>query len=145
MIKKTNVKCNWCKGKLYALDDGWSMCLVCGREGNTAPPPPPPPPIPPTPEERFWSRVHKTDTCWNWLGTRIRQYGVMRVEGRNEYAHRLALRFAGIEVPDDLVVHHICRNTLCVRSTHLELMTLSDHVSHHHELRKADRVAEGLT
>ena len=35
----------------------------------------------PTLEERFWSRVDKTDTCWEWTGTRAEYgYGCIKIQ-----------------------------------------------------------------
>lgn len=37
-------------------------------------------------------------------------------------AHRLALEFAGIEVPDSVQVDHVCWNRNCVRPEHLRFV-----------------------
>lgn len=77
--------------------------------------------------ERFWSRVVKgehPDTCWTWQGGKTTQgYGELMVDGRMWYAHRLSLHLAGVQLPQDKVVDHKCRNRACVRPDHLELVT----------------------
>lgn len=77
--------------------------------------------------ERFWSKVDKTDTCWNWTGNKQHQgYGVMRNgidrSGRIA-AHRLSymLHYGPIEA--GLLVDHICHNKSCVNPNHLRSAT----------------------
>lgn len=69
----------------------------------------------PTPEERFWTRVEKTPTCWIWLGRKSATgYGQFDIGNRTEQAHRWAYkRYIG-PIPDDLPLDHLCRNRACV-------------------------------
>lgn len=43
-----------------------------------------------TTEERFWSKVEISDSCWNWMGSKTRGYGQFGLNGRLIYAHRFA-------------------------------------------------------
>lgn len=81
----------------------------------------------------FWSRVQKTETCWNWIGIQIpiakgsrHIYGVMnfRREGRrfNVKAHRIAKALTSGDKPA-FQIDHICKNKLCVNPEHLEWVT----------------------
>lgn len=78
----------------------------------------------PTPEERFWGRVEKTDTCWNWTGyMRAGGYGGVRIDGVLRSAHRLSYEVANGPIPEGMYLDHICHNTACVRPDHLRPVT----------------------
>lgn len=67
----------------------------------------------------FWSKVHKTDSCWVWTGTVHKGYG--RYSGQG--AHRLAYELLVGPIADGLELDHLCGNTLCVNPQHLEPVT----------------------
>lgn len=75
------------------------------------------------PKTRFWPKVEKTDTCWNWtahkdchgygrfgLGSRVAGVGM---------AHRFSWELENGPVPEGLDLDHICHNHACVRPSHL--------------------------
>lgn len=73
---------------------------------------------------RFWKYVSKSDGCWNWVGTRHRQgYGMFHRNGKNIVAHRYSYELLKGEIPEGLVLDHLCRNTSCVNPDHLEAVT----------------------
>lgn len=74
-------------------------------------------------EERFWDQVEKTDSCWLWKSrTNWAGYGRFSV-GRVEYqAHRIAWTLVNGDIPSKAVIHHKCRNRLCVNPDHLEVI-----------------------
>src|SRR5581483_1186948 len=78
-----------------------------------------------TPEERYWEKVGMgPNGCHVWLAFKNKLgYGWFWANGRHWAAHRYALKLAGREVPDHLVVDHLCRNPSCVRPDHLEAVT----------------------
>lgn len=88
-------------------------------------------PIPagaPTDRERFWSRVDRTAPCWNWTSTMSNGYGVFTItyapnDHRQLMAHRVAYTWLVRDIPNGLVIDHICRNTTCVNPDHLEVVT----------------------
>lgn len=83
----------------------------------------------PTAQERFFSKVYKTDTCWLWTGAcRNRGYGAMYFEGRPEVASRLSYRWFVGPIPENFTVDHICRVTRCVNPDHLRVMSMIDNV-----------------
>lgn len=85
----------------------------------------------PTPEQlylRFWSRVDKTDTCWNWTaGTYNEGYGVFVIKSQSYTVHRLSYEMEHGPIEPGLHIHHICENKLCVRPDHLEAITPGAH------------------
>src|SRR5688572_20139543 len=77
--------------------------------------------IKPTPvlPARFWSKVQKTATCWNWTAATTKGYGVFWWNGRLVPAHRLCYESTVCAVPAGHEVDHMCRNRRCVRPDHL--------------------------
>lgn len=75
-------------------------------------------------ERRFWLKVDKTETCWNWTGaTRGDGHGHLVRDGRWTGAHRYAYQITRGPIPTGLVIDHLCRNGLCVNPDHLEPVT----------------------
>jgi hypothetical protein len=86
-------------------------------------------------KDRFFAKVEKTDTCWNWTSARTAYrpkriladetvgYGVFNILNRPFYAHRLSFLMHNGYLTDGLVVDHLCENTLCVNPDHLRQIT----------------------
>ncbi|HEX6786956.1 MAG TPA: HNH endonuclease [Acidimicrobiales bacterium] len=80
---------------------------------------------------RFWVHVAHpfTSECWEWTGWREWDgYGLLRVDGRPQKAHRLAWRLTRGDIPTGLYVLHRCDNKPCVRPAHLYLGTQNDNM-----------------
>ncbi len=73
--------------------------------------------------ERFWAKVHRTETCWLWTGAEKSDgYGNFRVDSaRTIGAHRWAWEHLVGAIPDGLVLIHECGNHACVNPDHLRL------------------------
>lgn len=70
--------------------------------------------------------------CWNFTGT-VTPNGYGNVYGGHRgaspiKAHRYFYEHMVGEIPDGMVIDHLCRNTLCVNPEHLEPVTQSENV-----------------
>lgn len=55
-------------------------------------------------------------------------YGTISFNGRLKGAHRVAYILEKGEIPEGLVLDHLCRNTACIEVTHLEAVTFLENV-----------------
>ena len=78
-------------------------------------------------KKRFFEKIEKTDTCWNWTAAiNPSGHGVMKVEGNNKGAHRLSYAIHYGEIPANLMILHNCHNAKCVNPAHLRAGTAED-------------------
>lgn len=81
--------------------------------------------------ERFWSKVEKTEGCWNWTGAKTTSgYGHIFTHGKagTSPAHRVSYEMHVGVIPAGMEVDHMCHNTVCVRPSHLRLATRGQNV-----------------
>jgi hypothetical protein len=80
-------------------------------------------------EERFWSRVYKFESCWEWFGkTNRKGYGTIRWDGMEIAAHRASWLLHGGSIPKGQHVLHTCDLPWCVNPGHLYLGTNDDNI-----------------
>ncbi len=73
-----------------------------------------------TEEERFWSKVEKTESCWIWTGYKDKLgYGRFGKDRPYRFAYTLLVG----PIPPGLSLDHLCRNPSCVNPAHLEPVT----------------------
>lgn len=75
-----------------------------------------------TEEECFWVKVQKSETCWTWVGGGCRGYG----QFRNVRAHRWAYEHLVGQIPEGMVLDHLCGHRDCVNPSHLEPVTVAE-------------------
>ncbi|SMX79485.1 HNH endonuclease [Brevibacterium casei CIP 102111] len=90
-----------------------------------------------TTADRFWEKVEKTGSCWNWTGAKRAGYGKFSPSaGKQVTAHRYALKLHGSPAPEGMDVDHICGNRACVNPDHLRITTRKQNLEHVNRLRK---------
>jgi hypothetical protein len=94
--------------------------------------------MPPSVVERFWSKVVKSDGCWEWTACTNTGYGIfaLRRNGKRQIlAHRFSYELANGPISDGLYICHRCDNPLCIRPDHLFAGTQADNMRDQSEKR----------
>ena len=74
--------------------------------------------------DQFWEHIDMSGDCWIWTGSRTSAgYGNLKLGRHNAYAHRVAWEHLRGEIPEGLVIDHLCRNRACVNPDHLDVVT----------------------
>ncbi len=81
--------------------------------------------------KRFWSKVLKTRTCWEWRGHKTTKgYGRFWLKGKTRMAHRISFIVENSKlIPVGKVIMHSCDNPSCVKPAHLVLGTQKQNVN----------------
>ena len=141
LIMKSSKKflriCNWCQKQFesyrWSIDSGYAKfcshsCAIISRNTISI-------------EIRFWSKVDKTDNCWNWTaGKNEKGYGLIKYKGKTVSTHRLSYILHYGEIPDNKCVLHSCDNRSCVRPDHLFIGTNQDNMT---DMQKKNRAFRG--
>jgi len=95
-------------------------------------------------EARFWSKVNKTEACWEWTGCQVgkdawrgKGYAGFSIESKTKIASRVIWEHLNGTIPIGLQVCHSCDNPNCVRPDHLYLGT--------NEVNQQDSKVKGRT
>lgn len=83
-------------------------------------------------ETRLKVRTEASDSgCLIFVGT-INQagYGTVTTSEGREYAHRAAYRLSGREIPDGMLINHLCGTPPCVNPEHLEAVTARENAEY---------------
>lgn len=77
-----------------------------------------------TTHERFMSHVQiePGDGCWLWTAYAYNGYGLFWTD-RQVKAHRYSYAYYRGQIPDGMVIDHICRVRSCVNPDHLRVVT----------------------
>ena len=82
--------------------------------------------------ERFWSKVEKTETCWKWTGAPTSEgYGTMWIAGKFLFAHRLSYEKSYGPIAEGMHIDHICHNRTCVNPDHLRAVSQKQNMENH--------------
>jgi hypothetical protein len=80
-------------------------------------------------DEKFWAKVTKTDKCWLWIGCKTHNgYGQMRRNNKGILVHRYSYIMTKGDIPEGLVIDHLCRVRNCVNPDHLEAVTNAENL-----------------
>lgn len=72
--------------------------------------------------DRFWDKVDQSGECWLWQAGRTpKGYGMVKVNGAHQGAHRVAYELVNGPIPAGMLVCHRCDTPACVRPDHLFL------------------------
>ena len=84
-----------------------------------------------TPEQRFWAKVSKTDSCWLWTAGINKHTGYARFglsHGTMVDGHRYSYELHHGPIPEGYDVHHTCHVRHCVNPAHLQALTRSENL-----------------
>jgi hypothetical protein len=74
--------------------------------------------------QRFTSKINDTGDCWQWTAfIQDNGYGKVAHRGRIALAHRAVYELLIGDIPEGLVLDHLCRNRSCVNPDHLRAVT----------------------
>jgi hypothetical protein len=81
--------------------------------------------------DRFWAKVEKTDTCWNWTaGKTTNGYGHFYVNRVKMRAHRFSFQLKHNRlIKEGMCILHSCDNPLCVNPNHLSEGTQQENIT----------------
>lgn len=79
---------------------------------------------------RFFDKVDKTESCWNWTGHITNAgYGQFLFDGKTQKAHMVSYILEYGKIPNSLVIDHLCKNKKCVNPKHLEAVSQKENVN----------------
>lgn len=71
----------------------------------------------------FTAKTRRTN-CTVWIGaTNNKGYGLISINGKVQLAHRVAYEAEYGDIPEGMVIDHLCRVRNCVNAMHLEAVT----------------------
>lgn len=81
--------------------------------------------------ERFWKFAYPDPNtgCWYWGGYLTKDgYGMFKMGGRMELAHRAAYKLFKGDIPPETELDHLCRERSCVNPDHSESVSHTENV-----------------
>jgi hypothetical protein len=120
-------RCGECKGDKPIYKRG--LCRPCYRWWLKDPERERPVKL--TPEQRFWAKVEKTDSCWLWTASVNSATGYGRFtpsHGKPVDAHRFSYQLSHGTIPAGNDVHHVCHVRSCVNPAHLQAVSRSENL-----------------
>jgi hypothetical protein len=76
---------------------------------------------------KLFARAIPAGDCWEWQGTRMhRGHGQVALRGRMYLVHRISYSYFRAEIPEGLILDHLCRNPPCFNPWHVEPVTIAE-------------------
>lgn len=80
-------------------------------------------------KSRFERKAVRGENCWDWVGSKdVYGYGYVSYFFKKLKAHRVSYEIYKGEIPQGLVLDHLCRNRSCVNPDHVEPVTIGENV-----------------
>lgn len=81
-------------------------------------------------KERLMAKLKDVNGCWEWQGyIHTSGYGrYYKSHGKTFLVHREMYKYVKGEIPEDLVIDHLCRNRKCANPDHMEVVTRGENV-----------------
>lgn len=81
----------------------------------------------PAEHDRFMSKVEENNGCWLWRDPLDKDgYGSFYLRRKRRRAHRVGWYMLRGEIPEGMVINHICGHRHCVNPQHLTLFTVRE-------------------
>lgn len=81
--------------------------------------------------------------CWYWAGSMFQSgYGALWDGQKLRRAHRAIYEALVAEIPEDLVLDHLCMNKVCINPNHLEPVTQTENMKRFDYSKRYSPLAE---
>lgn len=94
--------------------------------------------------EDFWQKIEKTNNCWIWKGSTLKNFGRFKLKGITCIVHRFIWKLYYGEIPDDSFVQLCHNNKLCVNPLHLKLIKKSEFHLAKYETDEGKKIKEKI-
>ena len=78
--------------------------------------------------KRLISKIQITNSCWIWKGRKNSGYGIIQFEKKLYLTHRVFYELTQEHIPSGMEIDHLCKNTLCLNPSHLDIVTHRENV-----------------
>lgn len=85
--------------------------------------------------------IENPDTgCWEWQGYKCEGgYGLIQIDKRTYRAHRVSYELMVADIPDGLVIDHLCRVRNCINPYHMDPVPRAVNSARGNQARTAEK------